>query len=280
MDNTKEWHITPEDKISEYSVKMATFAKNKSSMPRQFGLVGYPLGHSFSKAFFSEKFLREGIDAEYLNFEIPDIGRLPDIIASHPALEGFNVTIPHKQSIIPMLTEIDPAAMRIGAVNVVKIRRDSHGKICGLMGFNTDITGFMESIRPHLRPHHSNALVLGSGGASKAIMEGLRRLGIEPVCVSRTAAPGRLTYADLSPEVMASHTVIVNTTPLGMHPHIDTCPPIAYESVGPDHLCFDAVYNPDPTLFLRRCATRGADTVSGISMLHLQALAAWHLWTD
>lgn len=249
-------------------------------MTRQFGLIGYPLGHSFSKGFFTEKFLREGIDAEYLNFEIPDIATLPDILTAHPRLEGFNVTIPHKQSVMALLTETDSAAMRIGAVNVVKVQRDEHGAICGLKGFNTDIIGFVESLRHLLRPHHRKALVLGTGGASKAIVEGLRQLDIEPVCVSRTPSPGRLTYADLSPETVGSHHVIVNTTPLGMYPRIDSCPPVPYDGVGPAHLCFDAVYNPDPTLFMRRCAERGATTVSGLRMLHLQALAAWHLWTD
>ncbi len=247
---------------------------------KEYGLAGYPLGHSFSQRFFTEKFANENINARYLNFELPEIGLLAEVIAAHPELRGFNVTIPYKQAIIPMLTSLSEDARRIGAVNTVKVKRLPDNTI-ELTGFNTDITGFTESLRPHLKDgKHRRALVLGTGGASKAIVAGLRQLQIEPTLVSRSAGPGHLTYDSLNPEVMATHLLVVNATPLGMWPNVDTCPPIPYGLLTPRHICFDAVYNPCPTLFMRLAAERGAEIIGGLEMLRIQALTAWQIWND
>ena len=207
-----------------------------------YGLIGYPLGHSFSQGYFNNKFASEGIDAEYLNFEIPSITDLAEIIATHPALRGLNVTIPYKQAVIPYLDEIDPTARKIGAVNVIRVSRNAAGHV-HLKGFNSDIIGFTDSISPLLSgKNHTHALVLGTGGASHAVMAGLSQLGISGTLVSRSPRPGVITYADLDDVIMASHTVIVNTTPLGMYPLVDACPDIPYRLVTKNHVCFDHVY--------------------------------------
>ena len=237
----------------------------------QYGLLGYPLGHSFSRAFFSDKFAREGIDAEYLNFELPDIAALPAILDGHPDLRGFNVTIPYKQAVMAYLDDISPEARAIGAVNTVKIA------VNRLIGHNTDVIGFRDSLRPLLQPHHTQALVLGTGGASRAVTHALDALGIAWRYVSRK---GSFSYADLTPAILADYTLIVNCTPLGMSPRIDACPDIPYEALTSRHLLYDLVYNPEETLFLRRGRERGAATKNGLEMLHLQALAAWQIWTD
>jgi shikimate dehydrogenase len=239
----------------------------------QYGLIGYPLGHSFSRRFFNEEFFPEhGIEAEYLNFEIPDADGLLEVVRTHPLLRGLNCTIPHKQAIIPLLDEISPEAREIGAVNVIRIR---NGR---LKGFNSDIIGFMDSLRPLLRPHHRRALVLGSGGASKAVWAGLLRLGLEPLQVSRRAGEGVLSYEMLSPELMADCTVVVNCSPVGMFPRVDECPVIPYELLSERHLLYDLVYNPLDTLFMQRGRERGATVKNGLEMLRLQALASWKFW--
>ena len=239
----------------------------------QYGLIGYPLGHSFSRRFFNEEFFPEhGIEAEYLNFEIPEADGLLEVVRTHPLLRGLNCTIPHKQAIIPLLDEISPEAREIGAVNVIRIR---DGR---LKGFNSDIIGFMDSLRPLLRPHHRRALVLGSGGASKAVWAGLLRMGLEPTQVSRRVGEGVLSYEMLSPEVMADHTVVVNCSPVGMFPHVDECPAIPYELLSGRHLLYDLVYNPLDTLFMQRGRERGATVKNGLEMLRLQALASWKFW--
>lgn len=239
----------------------------------QYGLIGYPLGHSFSRRFFNEEFFPEhGIEAEYLNFEIPDADGLLEVVRTHPLLRGLNCTIPHKQAIIPLLDEISPEAREIGAVNVIRIR---NGR---LKGFNSDIIGFMDSLRPLLRPHHRRALVLGSGGASKAVWAGLLRLGLEPLQVSRRAGEGVLSYEKLSPEVMADCTVVVNCSPVGMFPRVNECPAIPYELLSERHLLYDLVYNPLDTLFMQRGRERGATVKNGLEMLRLQALASWNFW--
>ena len=239
----------------------------------QYGLIGYPLGHSFSRRFFNEEFFPEhGIEAEYLNFEIPEADGLLEVVRTHPLLRGLNCTIPHKQAIIPLLDEISPEAREIGAVNVIRIR---DGR---LKGFNSDIIGFMDSLRPLLRPHHRRALVLGSGGASKAVWAGLLRLGLEPMLVSRKAGDGVLSYEMLTPEVMADCTVVVNCSPVGMFPHVDECPAIPYELLSGRHLLYDLVYNPLDTLFMQRGRERGATVKNGLEMLRLQALASWKFW--
>lgn len=240
----------------------------------KYGIIGYPLGHSFSRAFFTEKFQREHIDAEYVNFEIPSADMLPGIVQTNPNLCGLNVTLPHKEAVIPMLDELSDEAKEIGAVNVIRVR---DGR---LKGFNSDIIGFMDSIRPLLKPWHRHALVLGTGGASRAIRVGLQRLGIQWTYVSRTPAPGRLTYADLTAELMEHYQVIVNCSPVGMFPHVDACPDIPYQLLTDRHLLYDLVYNPQETLFLKRGAERGAAVKNGLEMLHLQALASWRFWNE
>lgn len=240
----------------------------------KYGIIGYPLGHSFSRAFFTEKFQREHIDAEYVNFEIPSADMLPGIVQANPNLRGLNVTLPHKEAVIPMLDELSDEAKEIGAVNVIRVR---DGR---LKGFNSDIIGFMDSIRPLLKPWHQHALVLGTGGASRAIRVGLQRLGIEWTYVSRTPAPGRLTYAELTTQLMEHYQVIVNCSPVGMFPRVDACPDIPYQLLTGRHLLYDLVYNPQETLFLKRGAEHGAAVKNGLEMLHLQALASWRFWNE
>ena len=240
----------------------------------RYGIIGFPLGHSFSRAFFTEKFQKEHIDAEYVNFEIPSAHLLPEIIRSNPHLRGLNVTLPYKEAVIPMLDSMSDEAREIGAVNVIQVREGR------LKGFNSDIIGFMGSLRPLLKPWHQHALVLGTGGASRAIRVGLERLGLDWTYVSRTAAEGRLTYSALTPEVMEHFQVIVNCSPVGMFPKVDACPDIPYHLLSPRHLLYDLVYNPEETLFLKRGAQQGATIKNGLEMLHLQALASWEFWNE
>lgn len=245
-----------------------------------YGLIGFPLGHSFSARFFTEKFSREGIDAQYLNFELPDIGDLMELLSERPELEGLNVTIPYKELIMPYLTEASAGARAIGAVNTVRISHDSDGNVTTLSGHNTDAPAFARTLAPLLPVEAVSALVLGSGGASKAVCAALTSLGVSHTVVSRTAAPGRLTYADLTAETMAANRVIVNTTPLGMYPKTDGCPPIPYDLLTERHICYDLVYNPEETLFMRKAAEKGATVKNGLDMLHLQALLAWKIWNS
>ena len=218
----------------------------------KYGLIGYPLGHSFSVTYFNEKFQSENIDAEYVNFEIPRIEDFMEVIDENPDLRGLNVTIPYKEQVIPYLDELDKDTAKIGAVNVIKIIRQGKGKV-KLVGYNSDIIGFTQSIEPLLRPHHKRALVLGTGGAAKAVYHGLENLGIESTYVSRTKRSNDvLTYQELTPEVMAEHTVIVNCTPVGMYPKVDECPEIPYDRLTSDHLLYDLLYNPNETLHEER----------------------------
>lgn len=245
-----------------------------------YGLLGYPLGHSFSAKYFAEKFAKEGIDATYKNFEFAEVADAVAYLLQQDDLQGFNVTIPHKQAIMPYLNGLSAEAEAIGAVNVVCVKRDADGTV-KLLGCNSDVVGFSNSIQPLLRPKlHSKALVLGTGGASKAVMYGLRKLGVEPIYVSRTPKEGQLTYNDLTPEVMRDYKVIVNCTPLGMYPKVDACPDIPYQYLTTDHLLYDLVYNPLETLFMKRGAAQGAVVKNGLEMLHLQAEAAWVDWNS
>ena len=238
-----------------------------------YGLIGYPLGHSFSRKFFTEKFEKEGIDAQYLNFEIPSIEEFPEIIKNNPELRGLNVTIPYKQQVMQYLHNISEEASAIGAVNVVRVR-DGH-----LTGFNSDVIGFVNSIRPLLKPHHKKALILGTGGASKAIHYGLeKKLGMETLFVSRTARDGMITYDDITPETLQAYHVIVNCSPVGMYPHVDECPALPYEAMNENNLLYDLVYNPLKTLFMKKGAEQGATVKNGLEMLHLQAIASWKFW--
>lgn len=241
-----------------------------------YGLVGYRLAHSFSRNFFNEKFENEKIPAEYRNFELDRIEDLRLVVEETPELCGLNVTIPYKESIIPLLDEMDGTAQMIGAVNVVKVIHDKDKVV--LKGYNSDIIGFTESIRPYIKEYHHKALVLGTGGASKAVRYGLLSLGIEPQLVSRTAREGVLTYDDLPPQLMGEYQIIVNATPVGMYPQTDTCPNIPYEALTSRHLAYDLVYNPETTLFLEKCAAQGAVIKNGLEMLLLQAYASWDIW--
>jgi shikimate dehydrogenase len=224
--------------------------------------------HSFSAKYFSEKFANEHIDAEYSLYPIEENHLQEEAKRLFAFLDGMNVTMPYKQTIIPYLDSLDDTAQAVGAVNVV------HQHI----GYNTDCLGFMESIKPLLRPYDRKALVLGTGGASKAVCYGLRQSDIEPTLVSRTPHSGMLGYEDLTKDIMETHTIIVNCTPLGMLPKIDTCPPIPYEAITARHLLFDCVYNPEETLFLRKGKEQGAMTQNGMGMLIGQAKAAWKIW--
>ena len=246
-------------------------------MPYTYGLIGYPLGHSFSKGYFTDFFKSEGIDAEYKNFELPQIDGVSDMLAQETMLKGFNVTIPYKQQIFKYLDEIDAAAQAVGAVNVVKVIRDGEG--IKLKGYNTDIIGFGDSIRPLLKPHHTHALILGTGGASKAADYVLQQFGLTTTFVSRTKRADVISYDELTAERLEQYTVIVNTTPLGMHPKTDACPPLDYTAIDDRHLLFDVIYNPEKTLFLQRGEEAGATICNGMDMLIGQAKAAWNIWT-
>lgn len=237
---------------------------------RHYGIIGFPLFHSFSAKFFNEKFATEGIEAEYSLYplnkdEWTNGERLMDLLNR---LDGFNVTLPYKQEVIPYLERLDETAEAIGAVNVVY----KH------VGYNTDCLGFMESMRPLVREYDRKALVLGTGGASKAVCYGLRKLGISPTLVSRTPKAGMLGYDALTQEVMDSHTIIVNCTPLGMLPDVDSCPDIPYERLSARHLLYDCVYNPEETLFLKKGKAQGCTIKNGLDMLYGQAKAAWKIW--
>ena len=235
---------------------------------RHYGIIGFPLFHSFSAKFFNEKFATEGIEAEYSLYPV-QIGNLKFEIGNIlDSLDGFNVTLPYKQEVIPYLERLDETAEAIGAVNVVYKR----------VGYNTDCLGFMESMRPLVREYDRNALVLGTGGASKAVCYGLRKLGISPTLVSRTPKAGMLGYDALTQEVMDKHTIIVNCTPLGMLPDVDSCPDIPYERLSARHLLYDCVYNPEETLFLKKGKAQGCTIKNGLDMLYGQAKAAWRIW--
>lgn len=242
-----------------------------------YGLIGHPLGHSFSKDFFNQKFQTENIDAQYLNFDIPTIELLNEIL-TRQQIKGLNVTIPYKEKVIPFLDELSEEAKSIGAVNVIKVYQQEN-KI-RLKGFNTDVIGFTESLQPLLNPTHKKALILGTGGASKAVQFGLQQLNIETLFVSRRSCDNTLTYSQLTPKVMKEHTVVINCTPVGMHPHTDECPEIPYEFIGESHILYDLVYNPEETLFLKKGKAVGATTKNGLEMLLLQAKAAWNIWTN
>lgn len=268
----------------------------------EYGLIGFPLEHSFSRKFFTEKFSIEGLDATYLNFEIPNIGMLYDIIRQHPDLQGFNCTIPYKEAILPYLDSITPEAQEIGAVNVIKIQWNKnrntysaspsetrlentskstathHRKEFCLIGHNSDITGFTNSIAPLLKHHHKKALILGTGGAAKAIRVGLRTLGLESTYVSRRSREGQLTYDDITPEKLKEYQVIVNCSPVGMFPHTDEAPQLPYKALTQEHLLYDLIYNPEQTRFLQLGEQAGATTKNGMDMLRLQALASWNIW--
>ena len=237
-----------------------------------YGLIGYPLTHSFSPAYFARKFAAEHIDAAYQAFPLTQIGELPQLLATHTNLRGLNVTIPYKQAVMPLLHGVDAGAAAVGAVNCIDIR---DGK---MTGYNTDVIGFRQSLIPLLQHGHTHALVLGTGGASRAVVYVLQQLGIPYLLVSRRQGSGNITYADVTADVIATHTLIVNTTPLGMYPHTAALPPLPYAAIGSGHLLYDLIYNPDITSFLAAGAAQGAATKNGFEMLELQAEASWDIW--
>lgn len=242
-----------------------------------YGIIGKPLTHSFSPRFFSDKFQKEKIDAEYVKFEIPDISQISDIVRDHSNLRGLNVTIPYKESIIPFLDKLDPQAEDIGAINVVKFQRI--GGNLRLIGYNSDILGFQNSISPLLnKDMHKQALILGTGGASKAVAKALENLGVGYTFVSRNPKSAGLTYDDLDEDVFVKNKVIINTTPLGTYPKVDEAVDIPYQYISDKHLLYDLVYNPSETKFLTLGKARGATIKNGAEMLELQALASWDIW--
>jgi shikimate dehydrogenase len=245
---------------------------------KTYGLIGYPLGHSFSKDFFNRKFKSEQIDAEYLNFQIDNVKGLKNVLKDNPLLCGLNVTLPYKTQVIPLLDELDQDARLIGAVNVIKFIRGRFNKL-KLKGYNSDITGFKDSIEPLLdKEIHTHALILGTGGASKAVYHGLKQFGIEVQFVSRTPEKDCITYSDITPEKLETYTVIINATPLGMYPHVEECPDIPYERLTSRHLLYDLLYNPDETLFMRKGKANGATVKNGLEMLLIQAYVSWEIW--
>lgn len=236
---------------------------------RHFALIGFPLGHSMSKAYFTEKFAREGIDAEYSSLPIECA---KEVLPYCERLSGFNVTIPHKQAIMPLLSAISEEAQAIGAVNCVKVCKDGR-----LEGFNTDITGIRKSLEG-VRLQGSKAIVLGTGGASKAVQYALRTSGAEVKVVSRTQGVADLTYEDLSEKLIADTDIIVNTTPLGMSPNVESAPALPYSALSAKHTLFDCVYNPHITRFLQLGAEQGANIIDGLTMFYAQAEESWKIW--
>lgn len=243
---------------------------------RRYGLVGRTLTHSFSKAYFTKKFAASpGLsNCRYENFELPSADDLLVLVRNHPDLQGLNVTVPYKEDVMPYLTEQTEVVQQIGACNCIRIE---DGR---LVGYNTDVVGFRQALEPQLKPHHADALVLGTGGASKAVAYALRQLGIGYRFVSRTPSKETLGYSQLSEEVIESHPLIVNTTPLGTWPAVDQNPPVPYEHITPNHFLFDLVYNPSVTAFLAGGAARGAQTSNGEAMLIGQAEESWRIWNE
>ena len=248
---------------------------------RQFGLIGYPLSHSFSQKFFTEKFLQENIvNAKYDNFPIPSIESFAGLWKENPNLEGLNVTIPYKKEVIPFLQHSSAVVQEINACNCI---RKFNGE---LYGYNTDVIGFEKSLLPFLKPHHTQALILGTGGASAAVQWVLQKLNIQFQLVSRntntieanTEMKASLSYDQLAASVIESHTLIINTSPLGMYPNTNEAPPIAYEGITAQHHLYDLVYNPIETLFMKNGLAKGATIQNGLAMLHIQAEESWAIW--
>ncbi len=247
---------------------------------KKLGLIGYPLTHSFSARYFAEKFKNEGISGyTYENFEIPRIEDFPNVIKNNPEILGLNVTIPYKEQIIPYLDELDDEAKEIGAVNTIKVIRSVDGSV-KLKGFNTDIYGFRETLKPLLKMNHYKALILGTGGAAKAVEYVLKKIGLSVLYVSRNPeSENERSYIELNEFAVKDFPVIVNSTPLGMHPKVDACPDIPYEFLNENNLLYDLIYNPAETLFMKKGAEKGAITQNGLGMLKLQAEKAWSIWT-
>jgi len=248
---------------------------------RKFGLIGYPLGHSYSATYFNRKFEAEGLDCRYDLYPVPDKEKIAGFITAHAELIGFNVTIPYKRDIIGHLDSLSEDARAIGAVNVVKRERNSFGATI-LTGHNTDWQAFATSLQPMLSGEERKALILGTGGASKAVAYALRRLGMECAYVSRNPARAGISqvvgYSDLDADLIRNHLVIVNATPVGMYPDVDEIPPIPYRYLTEKHICYDLIYNPEETGFMRQSAAHGASVRNGLEMLERQAELSWRIW--
>ncbi len=256
---------------------------------KKFGLIGFPLTHSFSKKYFSEKFEKAGFeDCVYESFPLPNLSELPDLIKANPDLCGLNVTVPHKIGVLYYLDKLDPAAKAIDAVNCIKISNQhpveaffsgefTTAKV-RLEGYNTDAYGFETSLKPLLKRHHNRALILGAGGAARAVAYVLHKLGIHYIHVSRRSIKKQMSYDQLTADVIKDNLLIINTTPVGTAPKIDMAPDIPYEYLSSRHLLYDLVYNPIETLFLKRGREHGTATKNGLEMLHLQAEKSWEIW--
>lgn len=246
-----------------------------------FGLIGFPLGHSFSADYFTKKFKKEKITGiEYRNFPIDKIDLLPELIMTEKKLKGFNVTIPYKEQVMAYLNYVDEEAKEIGAVNTVVVNREPDNTGIELKGYNTDGYGFIMSLKEVLKENVKQALVLGSGGASKAVIHALRSIDIRPLVVSRNPVPDQISYKDLNKKVLSSHLLIVNTSPVGTFPEINRAPDIPYHLLGPFHILHDLVYNPEETLFMKKGKERGALVKNGYQMLVEQAEKAWEIWNQ
>jgi len=242
---------------------------------RQFGLIGFPLSHSFSKGYFANHFLTEKIlDAHYENFPIESIDAFKSLWENNPSLLGLNVTIPYKKLVIPFLQYPSSVVQSIHACNCIKLHEGA------LYGYNTDVIGFEQSLLPFLQPHHQKALIFGTGGAAAAVEWVLKKLGIAYQLVSRTASADCISYACLNPEIIATHTLLIHTSPVGTFPNVDEAPDLPYEAITSKHHLYDLVYNPAVTKFLEKGAAQGATTQNGLEMLHLQADASWEIWNS
>ena len=241
---------------------------------RIFGLIGYPLSHSFSKKFFTEKFSREGLaECSYENFPIASVDELGRVLST-PGLEGLNITIPYKEKVIPFLDYLSGTVKETGACNCIRVQDNKY------YGYNTDVTGFELSLKRQWKPRHRKALVLGTGGAAKAIWFVLEKMGIEYLSVSRTAGKDRVTYEQLTPAILKEYLLIINTTPLGMYPKVEEYPPLDYNAITGNHFLFDIIYNPEQTEFLKKGAARGAAVQNGQEMLEIQAEESWKIWNN
>jgi shikimate dehydrogenase len=247
-------------------------AQNKSKL--KFGLVGRDISYSFSRGYFADKFESENLPHSYVNFDLQSIEELDDIIKNTSNLKGLNVTIPYKEEVMPMLDDLNKRARKIGAVNTIRITRYQK-----LIGYNTDFYGFKNSLKPLLKKHHKTALILGTGGASKAIAYALKKLKIDYDYVSRSEKEGvKFLYSDLTDEIISSYSIIINCTPIGTFPNVNECPDIPYEAITEKHILYDLIYNPEQTKFLSCGDMKGATTINGLEMLRLQAEKSWKIW--
>lgn len=246
-------------------------AQDKSKL--KFGLVGKNISYSFSRGYFANKFTNEGLPHSYVNFDLQSIEELKEIIKNTSNLKGLNVTIPYKEEVIPLLDKLNKRAKKIGAVNTIKIKKDK------LIGFNTDYYGFKNSLKPHLKKHHKRALILGTGGASKAIRHALKKLNIKYHYVSRSKKEGvTYVYSELTEDIVTSFQLIINCTPIGTFPNVNECPNIPYDGITDKHILYDLIYNPEETKFLNCGRIKGATTINGLDMLKLQAEKSWEIW--